>query len=35
MNNRIAELAENADIPKIDGHWDYNDRESLIKDNGV
>jgi hypothetical protein len=34
MNERIRELAEQAEIPVIEGHWDYNDREILVKDDG-
>lgn len=34
MNERIKELAEQAGIPAIDGVWDYNDRNLLVKDGG-
>ena len=34
MNKRILELAEKAGIPVIEGHWDYNDREILVKNDG-
>jgi hypothetical protein len=34
MNERIRELAEQAGIPAIDGVWDYNDRNLLVKDGG-
>jgi hypothetical protein len=34
MNERIKELAEQAGIPVIEGHWDYNDREILVKNDG-
>lgn len=34
MNERIRELANQADIPIIDSKWDYNDREILVKDSG-
>ena len=34
MNERIRQLAEQAGIPAIDGVWDYNDRNLLVKDGG-
>ncbi len=34
MNERIRELAEQAGIPAIDGKWDYNDRNLLVKEDG-
>ena len=34
MNERIRELAELAELPVIDGEWDYNDREILCQDDG-
>ena len=34
MNERIRELAEQGGIPVIDGVWDYNDRNLLVKDGG-
>ena len=34
MNKRIRQLAEQAGIPAIDGEWDYNDRNLLVKDGG-
>jgi hypothetical protein len=34
MNKRIRQLAEQAGIPAIDGVWDYNDRNLLVKDGG-
>ena len=34
MNERIKELAEQAELPVIDGMWDYNDREILRREDG-
>ena len=34
MNERIRELAREAELPKIDGEWDYNDRNLLVKEDG-
>jgi len=34
MNERIQRLAEQAGIPAIDGKWDYNDRNLLVKEDG-
>ena len=34
MNERIRELAEQAELPVIDGMWDYNDREILRREDG-
>lgn len=34
MNEQIRLLAEQAGIPAIDGVWDYNDRNLLVKDSG-
>jgi hypothetical protein len=34
MNERIQELADEAGIPAIDGKWDYNDRNLLVKEDG-
>ena len=34
MNERIRELAKRAELPVIDGEWDYNDREILCQDDG-
>jgi hypothetical protein len=34
MNERIRELADEAGIPAIDGKWDYNDRNLLVKEDG-
>lgn len=34
MNERIRELARQANISAIDGVWDYNDRNLLVKDDG-
>ena len=34
MNERIRELAQQAELPVIDGEWDYNDREILCQDDG-
>ena len=34
MNERIRELAEQAELPVIDGMWDYNSREILCRENG-
>jgi hypothetical protein len=34
MNKRIKELADQAELPTIDGEWDYNDREILHRENG-
>ena len=31
MNERIRKLVEQAGIPTIDGVWDYNDRNILVK----
>jgi len=33
MNERIRELAEQAELPTIDGEWDYNNREILRREN--
>lgn len=32
MNERIRELCLRADIPEIDGCWDYNDRSVMTRD---
>jgi len=34
MNPLIKNLAEQAELPTIDGEWDYNDREILRRENG-
>ena len=34
MNERIKDLAEQAELPVIDGMWDYNDREILRREDG-
>ena len=34
MNPQIRELAEQSGIPTIEGKWDYNDRNLLVKDGG-
>ena len=34
MNERIKLLADEAGIPAIDGKWDYNDRNLLVKEDG-
>ena len=34
MNERIKDLAEQAELPVIDGMWDYNDREILLREDG-
>ena len=34
MNERIKKLAEQAELPVIDGEWDYNDREILHRVDG-
>ncbi len=34
MNQRIRELAEQTELPVIDGEWDYNDREILRREDG-
>ena len=34
MNERIKDLAEQAELPVIDGEWDYNDREILCQVDG-
>ena len=34
MNKRIQDLAEQAELPVIDGMWDYNDREILRREDG-
>ena len=34
MNERIKDLAEQAELPVIDGMWDYNDREILRSEDG-
>ena len=34
MNERIQRLAEQAGIPAIDGKWDYNDGNLLVKEDG-
>lgn len=34
MNEKIKELAEQAELPVIDGMWDYNSREILCRENG-
>ena len=34
MNERIRDLAEQAELPVIDGMWDYNDREILRREDG-
>jgi hypothetical protein len=34
MNQRIQELALQAELPVIDGEWDYNDREILRREDG-
>ena len=34
MNERIRQLAEQTGIPAIDGKWDYNDRNLLVKEDG-
>lgn len=34
MNERIRELAHQAELPVIDGMWDYNDREILRREDG-
>ncbi len=34
MNKRIKDLAEQAELPVIDGMWDYNDREILRREDG-
>jgi len=34
MNEQIKDLAEQAELPVIDGMWDYNDREILRREDG-
>lgn len=34
MNNLLKKLAEQVELPTIDGEWDYNDREILRRENG-
>jgi len=34
MNNLLKKLAEQAELPTIDGEWDYNDREILRQVDG-